>query len=187
MAKIRVIPHEEASGRLKEIYEDLIKKRGKLADVHTIQSLRPESIVRHMELYLEIMFSASPLSRAEREMMAVVVSIANGCEYCKIHHGEALNHYWKDNKRIETFYRDYEQVHLNDKELGLCHFARQLTINPEKSNMDDYAGSIKNLGFADEAILDATLVVAYFNFVNRIVLALGVEVEKDGGGGFKYE
>jgi hypothetical protein len=72
MNRIKVIQHEEATGRLKEIYDDLLQKRGKLADVHKIQSLRPESIVAHMDLYMEIMFSKSELSRAEREMMAVL-------------------------------------------------------------------------------------------------------------------
>lgn len=46
--------------------------------VSPIQSLRPESIVEHIDLYLEIMFSKSELSRAEREMMAVVVTV---CRY----------------------------------------------------------------------------------------------------------
>jgi uncharacterized peroxidase-related enzyme len=81
MARIRTISHAEATGRLKEIYGQLIQNRGKLAEVHQIQSLRPESIIKHMELYMEIMFSRSELSRAEREMMAVVVSVANGCAY----------------------------------------------------------------------------------------------------------
>jgi len=56
MNRISVIQPEEASGRLKEIYTEIIHKRGKLADVHKIQSLRPESIVKHMDLYMEIMF-----------------------------------------------------------------------------------------------------------------------------------
>ena len=86
MARIKVIKYEEASGRLKEIYDELVDKRGKLADVHTIQSLRPESIVKHVELYLEIMFSKSELSRADREMIGVIVSVCNKCEYCEIHH-----------------------------------------------------------------------------------------------------
>ena len=77
MARIKVIKYEEASGRLKEIYDELVDKRGKLADIHTIQSLRPESIVKHVELYLEIMFSKSELSRAEREMIGVIVSVCN--------------------------------------------------------------------------------------------------------------
>jgi len=100
MSHIKVIQPDEATGRLKEIYDELIDKRGKLAEVHKIQSLRPESIVKHIDLYMEIMFSKSELSRAEREMIAVVVSACNNCEYCQTHHAEALNNYWKNTDRI---------------------------------------------------------------------------------------
>jgi len=87
MANIKVISYEEATGKLKDIYDGLIEKRGKLADVHTILSLNPDTIIAHLELYSSIMFSHSPLTRAQREMIAVVVSAANGCSYCQQHHG----------------------------------------------------------------------------------------------------
>jgi len=186
MSRIKVISHNEATGRLKEIYDELIVKRGKLAEVHTIQSLRPESIVAHMDLYMEIMYSRSELSRAEREMMAVVVSKTNGCVYCQKHHAEALNNYWKDAGKTENFRVSYRDVHLSDKELMLCRFAEQLTKNPQSAEKIDITEDLKNAGLNDSAILDATLIVAYFNFVNRIVLALGVELETDSGTGYKY-
>ncbi|MBC7126498.1 MAG: peroxidase, partial [Bacteroidales bacterium] len=50
MARIKVIQHAEAEGILKEIYDELVKSRGKLAEVHKIQSLRPESITAYMSL-----------------------------------------------------------------------------------------------------------------------------------------
>jgi alkylhydroperoxidase/carboxymuconolactone decarboxylase family protein YurZ len=78
MSRISIIQPEEATGRLKGIYDQLEKQRGQIAEVHKMQSLRPESIVKHME----IMFSKSELSRAQREMMAVVVSVTNNCSYC---------------------------------------------------------------------------------------------------------
>lgn len=186
MSRINVISQNEATGRLKEIYDELIKKRGKLAEVHTIQSLRPESIIAHMDLYMEIMYSRSELSRAEREMMAVVVSKTNGCNYCQHHHAEALNNYWKSAEKTENFRTSFRNIQLNEKESALCQFAEQLTKNPERAEKDDITENLKKIGLSDSAILDATLVVAYFNFVNRIVLALGLELEKDSGTGYKY-
>ena len=50
MPFIEVIDYSGASGHLKEIYDDLLNKRGKLAEVHKIQSLHPDSIVRHLDL-----------------------------------------------------------------------------------------------------------------------------------------
>ncbi|NQU67934.1 MAG: peroxidase-related enzyme [Candidatus Marinimicrobia bacterium] len=186
MSKIKVISYEEATGRLKDIYDELITKRGKLADVHMIQSLRPESIVKHIDLYMEIMFSKSELSRAEREMMAVVVSASNGCEYCQIHHSAALNHYWKDENKVNLLRNDIIPADLNDRERALCEFATKLTSHPENSSKEDLTINLRNVGLLDSAILDATLVIAYFNFVNRIVLALVVGLENDPGEGYHY-
>lgn len=186
MNRIKVIEHEEATGRLKEIYDDIIQKRGKLADVHKIQSLRPESIVHHMDLYLEIMFSKSELSRAEREMMAVVVSAANGCEYCQIHHAQALNHYWKSDDRISKLRIDFENAGLSARELVLCSFANLLTVRPEAYADEKHLNPMKKIGLTDNGILDATLVVSYFNFVNRIVLTLGLEATEEEMKGYNY-
>lgn len=186
MSRIKVIQHEEATGRLKEIYDDLVLKRGKLADVHTIQSLRPESIVAHMDLYLEIMFSKSELSRGEREIMAVVVSAANGCEYCQLHHSQALNNYWKNDERINRLRIDFEKADLSQRELALSSFANLLTVAPEVYKDEKYLDTLKKVGFSDSSILDATLVVSYFNFVNRIVLALGLEATEAEMQGYKY-
>lgn len=186
MALIKTTEHHEATGRLKEIYDDLIQKRGQLAEVHKIQSLRPESIVKHIDLYMEIMFSKSELSRAEREMMAVVTSVTNNCQYCQIHHSEALNKYWKDDYRIVHLRSNYKKAQLSEKELLLCQFAENLTLKPDDFKEPEHINKLKEIGLSDAAILDATLVVAYFNFVNRIVLGLGVALEADGGTGYKY-
>lgn len=186
MAFIDIIEPEEADGKLKDIYEELEKKRGKLARIHKIQSLNPETITTHMDLYLSIMFSRSPLSRTQREMMAVVVSATNDCEYCQLHHGEALNHYWKDRERVEQLRVDYDKLDLNNVDKRLCQLARELTLNPNSINKDKYITPLKNTGLSDRAILDAVLVISYFNFVNRIVQGLGVEADEQEVQGYKY-
>lgn len=186
MPRIKVIQHNEATGRLKEIYDNLVKSRGKLADVHKIQSLRPESIMAHMALYMEIMYSRSELSRAERELIGTIVSIANGCKYCTKHHSEALNHYWKDDSKIKKLTNESLAEILTPKEISMCEFSTHLTLHPDQHENNDYTLKLKSLGLSDAAILDVVLVTAYFNFVNRIVLSLGVELEIDNGTGYKY-
>lgn len=186
MGRIKVIQPEEATGRLKEIYNDLLKKRGKLANIHKIQSLRPESIAAHMDLYMEIMFSKSELSRADREMIAVVVSVANGCEYCQMHHVQALNYYWENDEKISSLKRDFFEAGLTSREISLCRFANLLTISPDAFKDEKHLQPLRNEHISDSGILDATLVVAYFNFVNRIVLSLGLEANEAEMKGYKY-
>ncbi len=186
MARINVIDYQKAEGRLKEIYDDLVQKRGKLADIHMIQSLRPESIVSHMELYLDIMFGRSALSRAQREMIAVVVSVANGCQYCTMHHLQALSHYIKDTKKLSAITNWPEKGVLSDEDAALCNFALHLTRHPGDHENTDYTQPLRKQGLSDDGILDAVLVIAYFNFVNRIALSLGLHADDNETKGYKY-
>ncbi len=135
---------------------------------------------------MTIMFGKSPLKRQQREMMAVVVSKANDCLYCQKHHGAALEHYWKDQEKVERFRKDYHSVELEEPELRLCELAEEMTADPANSYRKERVEELKTCGFSDRAILDAMQVIAYFNFVNRLVMGLGVELEEDEGKGYEY-
>jgi uncharacterized peroxidase-related enzyme len=81
MAFLRLIREDEATGALAREYEAGIKRAGKVFNIVKAMSLRPGVLRRSMELYREIMFGPSGLSRIERELLAVVVSRANDCHY----------------------------------------------------------------------------------------------------------
>jgi len=187
MAYIKVINYEDSEGELKKIYDNIIEKRGRLAEVHKIQSLNPESIAAHIDLYMTIMFGKSPLKRYQREMIAVVVSAANQCDYCVAHHGNALNHFWKDQKKVQQVTKDYAKAGLSEADLLLCQYAFVLTVLPGEIKEEKHTEKLKSAGLDDRAILDAALITSYFNFVNRMILGLGVQLEEDEAEGYKYE
>jgi alkylhydroperoxidase family enzyme len=81
MAWIRTIAESEAVGRLKELYERLKEPWGGVDNILKIHSLNPGSLERHHSYYAWIMRGRSPLSRVQREMIAVAVSAANRCHY----------------------------------------------------------------------------------------------------------
>ena len=82
MAWIKTIGPDKATGALKRLYDAVLKNRPKIKQVMLIQSLRPSTMRATNVWYADIMKSAeSPLTRAQREMIAVVVSVANGCDY----------------------------------------------------------------------------------------------------------
>ena len=82
MAWIKTTEPEEASGLLERIYRSAIERAGKVFHVVRIQSLRPQVLRASTQLYVEVMRGReSPLSRAQREMIATVVSRTNGCHY----------------------------------------------------------------------------------------------------------
>lgn len=185
MPFIKVINEKNAEGKLKEVYEEIIKSRGKLSNIMKIHSLNPDSMEKHMDLYKSIMFGKSKLSREQKEMIAVVVSVANKCEYCINHHAEALNFYWKNKNKIDEFISDYKTIAVDPKIRILLDYANELTISPNlvsQSTID----KIKSFGWDDEDILLTNLIVSYFNFVNRIALGLGVEFSEDEVQGYKY-
>ncbi len=184
MSWITTIDMSEASGELKEIYEGLKEKRGKVSNIMKVQSLNPSVMKEHMNLYVTLMFQKSGLSREEREMIAVVVSKTNECKYCINHHAKALNHYWKDSEKIRKLTQKPDSLELPEKTHRMLEYAVKLTNNPKGINEADIA-VLRESGFSDEDILNINLVVSYFNFVNRIALGLGVKFTPEEMRGYK--
>lgn len=185
MTYIRTISPEQAVEPLKSIYDEIVASRGKIAEVHKIQSLNPEALKAHMDLYLSVMFGKSPLKRYQREMLGVVTSAANRCEYCIQHHEQALLAYWKDEGKTRMLIQERSSLNLTDSDRLLCELAEKLTLNrdPEYSKEIEI---LQNNGLDDRAILDAVQIIAYFNFVNRMVLALGVQFDEEEMKGYRY-
>lgn len=99
------------------------------------------------------------------------------------HHGEVLLALTKDDGLLSELQRDPLAAALDPRRRALVEMAVRLTRSPAAVVEDDLA-KMREAGLSDEAIHDATAVIAYFNFVNRIALGLGVEIEdeykKDG-------
>jgi uncharacterized peroxidase-related enzyme len=81
MAWIETVPDESAEGKLAAMYEAARQRAGGVFNVVRVQSLNPATMRTGLAHYREVMFGDSPLSRAQREMIAVVVSRANDCFY----------------------------------------------------------------------------------------------------------
>lgn len=185
MPWIDFIDEKNARGELEEIYYNIKNKRGKLSNVMRIQSLNPKVMQKHLDLYLSIMFGKSNLSREERELIAVIVSSINNCNYCINHHKEALNHYWKDKNKIEKLIKDFIKLELSEKNREMINYVYKLTKEPDQVEKNDI-NNLRKKNFSDRDILDINLITSYFNFVNRIVLGLGVEYSEDEIKGYKY-
>lgn len=185
MTWISIIDENNAEDQLKNIYNKIKNRRGKIANIMKVHSLNPIAMEKHMDLYLAIMFGSTGLSRERRELIAVVVSIINRCNYCINHHAEALNHYWKNDKKIKELIDNFINFNFSEKEKKMIEYVNKLTKAPysiDKTDIDN----LHNTGFSDKDILDINLISCYFNFVNRIALGPGVEFSKDESSGYKY-
>lgn len=94
------------------------------------------------------------------------------------HHGEALRKLTKDFELVERIGRDPLGAALEPRGRVLVAFALELTNAPEQVIEDDLA-PLRSAGLTDAGIHDLVSVVSYFNFVNRMALGLGVELEEE--------
>ena len=81
MAWIRTVSESEATGIVKEEYEAAIERAGRVYNIVKLFSIKPESLKAFINQYKVLMFGPSKLSRAQREMIATVVSQINACRY----------------------------------------------------------------------------------------------------------
>ncbi len=81
MPWIRQIPIDEATGLLKREFDKAIRRAGRIWNILHIMSLNPRTLRISMEFYGAVMFGSSPLTRAQRELLATVVSAELDCHY----------------------------------------------------------------------------------------------------------
>ena len=81
MAWIDTVEYEDATGILKRQYDAALKRTGKIFNIVKISSLKPTVVRSSISSYISLMLESGSLSRAQREMLAVVVSRANDCFY----------------------------------------------------------------------------------------------------------
>lgn len=180
MAYIKTITESDAEGELAAMYRRYAKPDGTVDNVLKAHALNPDSLSAHLALYTQAVQGASPLTRAEREMIAVVVSRSNGCTYCTTHHARNLRLLLPDDRAdVASMLGDGVPTKLTDRELAIVGHARRLTQSPASITHDDI-DDLRHHGLNDREILDLTQVAAYFAYVNRIVLGLGVDLEDTG-------
>jgi alkylhydroperoxidase family enzyme len=81
MAHIPYVPDRDAHGLLAKLYDRYRSETGAVDNILRIHSLNPRSLEDHARLYGHLMRGPSPLSRVQREMIAVTVSAENDCYY----------------------------------------------------------------------------------------------------------
>jgi len=181
MSYIQIIPEQDASGELAELYTRYGNSDGSVDNVLKVHSLNPESLQAHCALYVQSCHRPSPVNRAEREIIGVTVSLLNGCAYCQTHHAAGLRRLLpKDRKHLadEVFEGNFE--HLTHREQAMTRYAAKLTSTPASIVQSDI-DELHNAGLSDREILDVAQVCAYFAYANRIVLGLGASLEAGEG------
>jgi uncharacterized peroxidase-related enzyme len=80
----------------------------------------------------------------------------------------------------EALMTDWRTAALDPADQALCAYAEKATLHPQQCTAADVE-TLRAAGFDDAAIHDATQVVAWFNYINRIADCLGVDLEPEMG------
>lgn len=116
----------------------------------------------------------SSLTRREREILATVVSVRNGCAYCHALHVHELAEFLGDAWLAHRISLDHREVpELSDREHALIELA--LTVTDEPGGVSDAEiDALRGFGLSDADVFEAVQIISVFNATNRISLALGL-------------
>ena len=113
-----------------------------------------------------------------------MVSANNDCAYCVNHHVEALKRYIDDEEILGMLSAADGLETLEPRLSNIVRHAEKLTNAPGAMTESDL-GELRAVGLDDRDILDLSLITAYFNFVNRIALGLGVTFNEEELAGYR--
>jgi uncharacterized peroxidase-related enzyme len=105
-------------------------------------------------------------------MIAVVVSMANGCLYCLVAHGAALREALGDPVLADRIVFDYRRAGLDERRRAILDYAVKVTVTPLDCSEDDIA-RLRTLGLTAEEVWDVAELAAMYNFTNRLAMATG--------------
>jgi uncharacterized peroxidase-related enzyme len=173
-AWVKVPDESELPQEVRALFEKFREKTGFVPNVARNFALTPEHFLRWFRYYDFLMRNEeqSHLSRREREMIAVVVSAANACEYCLASHSAYLREITGDPVLPDVLAANYRRARLTARERALLEFAYQITVDSATMSPADVQ-RLRSLGYSDEAIFEAAQVAAMFNFTNRLANAMG--------------
>ncbi len=91
-------------------------------------------------------------------------------------HAEDLRTVTGDDALVDAIKENYRSAAIDEATMKMLEFAEQLTRHPATMQEADVS-QLRQLGFVDEAILDIVNITGYFNHINRVADALGVDLE----------
>ena len=169
---LRVPSEEELPPEVRELWQPSLEKLGFVPNVLRLYALRPDNLVAWNAWYEVAMKGDSGLTKAEREMIAVVVSVANDCAYCIAAHGAALRKLTKDPALADAIAVDHATAAIEPRVQAMLDYALKLTLRPTEMTEDDVSG-LREAGWSDEDVMDVAEVTGLFNMSNRMASGLG--------------
>ena len=183
MTWIRTINYEDADSDLKKTYDRIKGPNNNIDNILMSHSLRPHTLIGHMSLYKNVIHNSNnTLPKWYLEAIGVYVSHFNSCSYCVDHHFSGLKRLLDDDQKSNDFMAAVKSDSLHSffdvRHLAGINYAELLTNDPRSVRETDIV-NLREVGFVDGEILEINQVTSYFNYANRTVLGLGINIEGD--------
>lgn len=169
---LRVPEEEEVPPAVLELWAPSLEKLGFVPNVLRLFALRPTHLLAWSAHHDELMKGDSGLTKAEREMIAVVVSVANDCAYCIAAHSAALRKLTKDVVLSDQIALDHTEAAVPERMRLALDYAVKLTRAPASMTEADVQ-RLRDAGWKDEDVMDIAEVTGMYNLTNRMASGLG--------------
>ena len=169
---LRVPADDDVSPEVRELWRPSQEKLGFVPNVLRLYALRPSHLLAWNRHYEEAMKGDSGLTKAEREMIAVVVSVANRCTYCTVAHSAALRKLTKDPALADAIAADHRTAPVEHRVGAMLDYGLKLTLRPAEMVEADVE-ALRAAGWSDEDVMDIAEITALFNASNRMASGLG--------------
>ena len=158
---------------LRTIWQKCIEKLGFVPNVFLAYQWRPSRLAAWMNHFDAVMEPTESLPAAEREMIAVAVSMANACSYCLVAHGYSVRKLTRDPVNGDLITLDYKRAEITPRQRAILDYTRVLTLAPAEVEDTDL-DTLREHGLSDEDLWDVIEIAAMFNFTNRMAHATGM-------------
>jgi uncharacterized peroxidase-related enzyme len=155
---------------LRGLFAKARERLGFVPNVFRVWAFRPERLSAWFAHFRQLHQPTDGLSAADREMIAVVVSAANGCLYCLVAHGAALREELRDPVLGERVSYDWRRAGLDARRTAICAYAEKLTLRPREVTHDDLR-TLLDVGLTLEEAWDVAEISAMYNLTNRMAMA----------------
>jgi uncharacterized peroxidase-related enzyme len=166
-------PEEALDPNLQKLFAKARENLGFVPNVFVTYMVRPTHFSQWFNHFKAVMQGESELTRAEREMICLVVSAENRCLYCLVSHGAELRLLLQDPITADRVAFDYRRAGLDERTTAMLDYVVKITRTPVDCDELDIE-YLRGFGFSDEGIFDIIETTAMFNFTNRLASATGM-------------
>jgi uncharacterized peroxidase-related enzyme len=135
----------------------------------------PETSKPLIEFHEVLLRGPSPFTEGERELIASYVSGLNDCRYCCAVHTATTERLGVEPGVVRALLAARSEV-VPEKMRPVLEYARKLTDEPASVTRAD-AEAVMAAGWNETALYHTVAVTALFNFMNRLVEGLGIELD----------